>query len=182
MITHTISYWKSYKFKEFAKISHFEILKQILHETHLLKLFEKRYKYEMETMSIVEDTELTRFCPQTDRRTSWNQYNPHFNFVEEGSIKTGWETSARPLTNASENLAGRVENRPGRVEFCTGYIIQETTQFGRVAKKFSFAACKKQEDLSDLNWDYEPSKKPKIQFLWKWLVCGPRPAKHRLDR
>ena len=25
------------------------------------------------------------------------------------------------LTNASENLAGRVENRPGQVEFCIGY-------------------------------------------------------------
>ena len=35
---------------------------------------------------------------------------------------TGWETRARPLDNASENLAGRVENRPGRVEFCIGYI------------------------------------------------------------
>ena len=36
-------------------------------------------------------------------------------------IVTGWETSARPLANASENLAGPVENRPGRVEFCIGY-------------------------------------------------------------
>ena len=35
---------------------------------------------------------------------------------------SGWETSTRPLTNASENLAGRVENRPGRVGFCIGYI------------------------------------------------------------
>ena len=26
------------------------------------------------------------------------------------------------LANASENLAGRVENRPGQVEFCVGYI------------------------------------------------------------
>ena len=34
---------------------------------------------------------------------------------------TGWETSARPLANASENLAGRVENRPGQVEFCIGF-------------------------------------------------------------
>ena len=33
----------------------------------------------------------------------------------------GWETSARLLANASENLAGWVENRPGRVEFCIGY-------------------------------------------------------------
>ena len=34
----------------------------------------------------------------------------------------GWETSAHPLANASENLVGRVENRNGRVEFCIGYI------------------------------------------------------------
>ena len=35
---------------------------------------------------------------------------------------SGWETSAHPLANASENLAGRVENRPGQVYFCIGYI------------------------------------------------------------
>ena len=35
---------------------------------------------------------------------------------------TGWETSARPLNNVSESLAGGVENRFGRVEFCIGYI------------------------------------------------------------
>ena len=27
----------------------------------------------MDPISIVEDTEQTRFCPQTDRRTRWNQ-------------------------------------------------------------------------------------------------------------
>ena len=37
-------------------------------------------------------------------------------------MSAGWETSAHPLANVSENLAGRVENRPGRVEFCIGYI------------------------------------------------------------
>ena len=35
---------------------------------------------------------------------------------------SGWETSARPLASASENLAGRVESRHGQVEFCIGYI------------------------------------------------------------
>ena len=35
---------------------------------------------------------------------------------------SGWETSTRPLANASEYLAGWVENRLGRVEFCIGYI------------------------------------------------------------
>ena len=55
---------QSYKFKKFAKI-----LKRALHATHLLKLLDKMCKYEMDPMSIVEDTERTRFCPQTDRRT-----------------------------------------------------------------------------------------------------------------
>ena len=60
---------QSYKFKEFDKISIFCILKQPLHATHLVKLLDKMCKYEMDPMSIVENTERTRFCPQTDRRT-----------------------------------------------------------------------------------------------------------------
>ena len=38
------------------------------------------------------------------------------------------------LANASENLAGRVENRPGRVEFCIGYIRDYPVRAS--AKKF----------------------------------------------
>ena len=34
------------------------------------------YKYEMDLASIVEDTERTRFCPLTDRRTRWNLNTP----------------------------------------------------------------------------------------------------------
>ena len=60
---------QSYKFKEFAKISNYQILKQTLHLTHLLKLLDKRCKYEMDPTSIVEDTERTRFCPRMDRWT-----------------------------------------------------------------------------------------------------------------
>ena len=42
-------------------------------------------KYEMDPMSIVEDTERTRFCPQTDKVIP---VYPPFNFVEaEGIIK-----------------------------------------------------------------------------------------------
>ena len=52
---------QSYKFKKFAKIS--------LHATHFLKLLDKMCKYQMDPVSIVEDTERTWFCPQTDRRT-----------------------------------------------------------------------------------------------------------------
>ena len=46
----------------------FQILKQTLHATHVLKLLDKMCKYEMDPTSIVEDTERTRFCPQTDGR------------------------------------------------------------------------------------------------------------------
>ena len=41
-------------------------------------------KYEMDPMSIVEDTERTRFCPQTDRRTRWNQYTPLSTSLKRG--------------------------------------------------------------------------------------------------
>ena len=58
---------QSYKFKEFAKISNFLTLKQTLHTTHLLKLLDKMCKYKMDPMSIVEDSERTRFCRQTDK-------------------------------------------------------------------------------------------------------------------
>ena len=41
-------------------------------------LFDKMCKYEMDPANIMEDTEQTRFCPQTDEqtdgRTTWNQY------------------------------------------------------------------------------------------------------------
>ena len=98
MITHTIveSYWikkkrrksQSYKFKEFAKISDFCILKQTLHMTHPQKLLDKMCKYEMDLTNIVEDTERTQFYPQTDRQTMWNQYtSAPFNFVEAVGIK-----------------------------------------------------------------------------------------------
>ena len=82
---------QSYKFKEFAKIANLLILIKTLHMTHLLKLFNKMCKYEMDPMSIVEDTEQTRFCPQTDGQTDRRTDKvkpvyPPFNFVEAGGI------------------------------------------------------------------------------------------------
>ena len=74
---------QSYKFKEFAKILNFRMLKQTLHVTHPLKLLDKMCKYERDPMSIVEDTERTRFCPQTDKV---KPVYPPFNFVEAGGI------------------------------------------------------------------------------------------------
>ena len=45
----------------------FQILKRALHTTHFLELLDNMCKYEMDPMSIVEDTERTRLCPQTDK-------------------------------------------------------------------------------------------------------------------
>ena len=47
---------QNYKFNEFGKTSN-------------LKMLDKMCKYEMDLASIVEDTERTRFCWQTNRRT-----------------------------------------------------------------------------------------------------------------
>ena len=85
---------QSYKFKEFAKISHFWILKHTLHLTHLPKLLDKMCKYEMELMSIVENTEQAQFCPQQMGGRTVRQMDkvkpvyPPFNFVEAGVIVT----------------------------------------------------------------------------------------------
>ena len=71
------------------------------------------------------------FCDFQDRFLSYviNNMLPRKGYKTQSKTKlisiltdSGWETSARPLANASENLVGRVENRTGRVEFCIGYI------------------------------------------------------------
>ena len=91
MIIHTIeSYWipsqkktksnlQIYKIRQNSP--NFLILKWALYATHLLELLDKMCKYEMDPMSIVEDTEWTRFCSQTDKVIP--VYRP-FNFVEAG--------------------------------------------------------------------------------------------------
>ena len=92
-------------FKNSPKFQIFWILKPALHATHLLKLLDKMCKYEMDPMSIIEDTERTRFCPQTDRwtdgqgdtsippfqpqtdrRTRWYQYTPLSTSLKRGGI------------------------------------------------------------------------------------------------
>ena len=84
---------QSYKFKEFAKISNFWILKQTLHSPHLLKLPDKMCTYEMDMTSwrYRVDTVLS-IDGQTDRRTDrqtdrQGETNiPPFNFVEARGI------------------------------------------------------------------------------------------------
>ena len=60
-----------------------KFFKQTLHAAHHLKLLDKMCKYEMDLMSIVEDTEQTLFCPQTDKV---KPVYPPFNFVEAEGI------------------------------------------------------------------------------------------------
>ena len=73
------------------------ISKQTLHVTHLIKLLEKMCKYHMDPTSIVEDSEQTRFCPQTDRQTDKvKPVYPPFNFVEAGYNHQGnWQVKKK---------------------------------------------------------------------------------------
>ena len=55
-----------------AKNSNFKILQETLHATHLLKLLDKIYKYEMDPARTVGATERTRDVGRTDGRLQWN--------------------------------------------------------------------------------------------------------------
>ena len=82
---------QSYKFKKIAKNSNFEISQKPLHVTHLLKLLDKMYKYEMDPTRTVGATERTqdagRTARQTYGRTEWNQYTPQQLGCAGGIIK-----------------------------------------------------------------------------------------------
>ena len=55
------SKWQIWKIN--AKNSYIEILQITLHATHVLELLDKMYKYDIDSASIVEDTEQTGFRP-----------------------------------------------------------------------------------------------------------------------
>ena len=86
---------QSDRFKEIAKNSNFGFFQNYWHVTHLWKLFEKMCKYKMDPTSIVEDTEQTRFHPQTDRRTDgrtdgrtdWPVYIPLSSSLKQGVLQ-----------------------------------------------------------------------------------------------
>ena len=71
---------QSYKFKKIAKNLNFQILQETLYASHLLKLFDRMCKYEMDPIRTVGVTEWTRDAGRTDGRTDgqteWNQYTP----------------------------------------------------------------------------------------------------------
>ena len=77
--------------------------------THQLKLLDNVCKYEMDLTSIVEYTKWTRFCPQTDRRTRWNQYTP-FSI----SLKRGYnhETETHLCKNIYRHIVHTIVSWP----------------------------------------------------------------------
>ena len=60
---------QTYKFKNIGKNSNFEILQETLHTTHLLKLLDKMYKYEMDPARTVGATERTQDAGRTGGQT-----------------------------------------------------------------------------------------------------------------
>ena len=77
---------QSYKFSKNAKNSNFEILQQTLQVTHILKLLDKMYKYEMDPTRTVGATEQTRDagCPDGWPAGRSETNIPHKNFVVWG--------------------------------------------------------------------------------------------------
>ena len=102
-----------------SKISNFWILKRALHATHLLNLLDKMCKYNMDPMSIVEDTERTRFCPHTDRQTNGQGETsiPPFQLRWSGGYyEGGSHTSTFALLSSGDVIndgAEYIMNRPG---------------------------------------------------------------------
>ena len=68
---------------------------QILHETHLLKLLDKMYKYEMNPTRTVGATERTRDARRTDKQTDGKSETniPPNNFVVPGYNKCQQNTA-----------------------------------------------------------------------------------------
>ena len=71
----TSSYWIPSQKKTKSKLQIWRIW-QNFKFLNFEKLLDTMCKYEMDPASIIEDTELTQFCPQTDKRTRWNQHTP----------------------------------------------------------------------------------------------------------
>ena len=67
---------QSYKFKKNAKNSNFETLQETFHTTHIMKLIDMMYKYEMDPTRTVGPTKRTRDAGRTERWKEWNQYTP----------------------------------------------------------------------------------------------------------
>ena len=102
----TRSYWIPSQIKTKSNLQIYEfcqnfkflnIEKKFTRDTPALKLLNEVCKYEMDPSSLVEDTERTWFCPQTDRGTRWNRYTTPSTSLKKSSqithtchIKVKW--------------------------------------------------------------------------------------------
>ena len=132
MITHTIeSYWIPSQKKTKSKLQILSIRQNfkffnfettiILHATNLLKLLDKMCKYEMDPMSIVEDTERIQFCPHTDRQTDGQGETsiPPFQLRWSGGYNdimiNPWQHMAlRGHTELKQDLISNINVRPAK--------------------------------------------------------------------
>ena len=90
-----------YKFLKIAKNTNFEILHETLHATHLLKLLDKMYKYEMDPTKPVGATERTRGAGRTDGQTD------------------GRTDGVKPVYPPATSLCGGYKKTPNkRIFFC----------------------------------------------------------------
>ena len=90
---------QSYKFKKIAKNPNFQILPETLHATHLLKLLDKMYEYEMDPTKTVGATERTRDAGRTDGQTDGRSETsiPPNNFVVRGGYNDNKFNSTKSL-------------------------------------------------------------------------------------
>ena len=89
LLSHTGSQVKrrqsqSYKFKEFAKTSNFWILKQTVHDTHLLMLLDKMCNKKWIWRVLLK---IQSGHDSVHRRTRWNQYTPLSTLLSGGGYK-----------------------------------------------------------------------------------------------
>ena len=122
---------QSYKFKKFAKIQNFWILKWTLHATHLLKLLDKMCKYEMDPMSVVEDTERTRFCPQTDGQGDTSI--PPFQLRWSWGVEILWNFNFCLLSNirCTSNIRVTLTFGNSQLKFCPTISLAKTSMTRR---------------------------------------------------
>ena len=114
-------------------------------------MLDKMCKYEMNPMSIVEDTERTWFCPQmdkrtdgqTDRRTRWYQYTPL-----SDSLKRGYNETLSTTKNVFEDAICKMASIP----FCSETNPLKLSQVIMTNSPCGLVQCWVTKILSTIQW------------------------------
>ena len=132
---------QNYKFKKNAKNSNFEILLETLHSTHLLKLLDKMYKYEMDQTRTAGNTEQTRdagcwtdrvkpiYIPTTS--LCWGWYNNHL-CIGHISVSLSQKAHTLDLISIKKNIFSSTEKN------CLSWKLNEwyTTALNYLGMRF----------------------------------------------